>query len=603
MASEHHPPPQSRVRSLYAVDGSFTDRLPPQDIEAEQAVLGGMLLSADAIGEVVNVLDPSDYYRPAHESIHRAICDLHHAGQPVDPIILSAELSTRGDLTRIGGASYLHSLVDAVPTAANAEYYAEIVRGKARLRRLVEHGTRLVEWASAPGADPEEVGAVAVTHVRELAAPEHSTLLSSPAEESPTGTVPNPLYDPAPDLRRPHRPGPTPHPAVFCGWLGETVRELDPTTEADPVAVLVNLMSAAGAIIGRRPHLWIGNDRHPALLWALTVGATSAGRKGSATSTAKRPLATAFPDFFGPDHTPRGLNSGEGLIEYVKDDNSDGASPASLDKRLWVVESEYAVTMSRGRREGSSLPGVLRQAWDGEDLGSMVRNSMKATNPHIAILGHITPDEFRAKMQDSEMAGGTYNRFLPIFCHRNLILPESRGADPQLIDNLAHAWRTVLNDAAKVDEVKISAAARALYRDEIYPALTEDTASGALAEFTARAAPYALRAAMIYALCDQGDTIQEDHMRAAWHLINYAHATAAHLVGSGSGDPKLDKLAAAVRKAGAEGLTGNDIHRLFKNDRKAERERLMAALLEQPGYTRRQRATRGRPTTVLAYAV
>jgi hypothetical protein len=600
MTAEHHPPPGTRARNLYAVDGTSIDRVPPQDLEAEQAVLGGMILSADAIADVVNVLDPGDYYRPAHETVHRAICDLHHAGQPVDPIILTAELSKRSELGRVGGPSYIHTLVHAVPIAANAEYYAEIVRAKARLRRLIEHGTRLVQLASAPGADPEDIGAVAVTQVTELAAPERSAL-DGPTADDRTGTMPNPLYDPHPGARRPQRPGPTPHPAVFCGWLGETVRELDPTTEADPVAVLVNLMSAAGAIIGRRPHLWIGNDRHPALLWSLTIGATSAGRKGSATSTAKRPLATAFPEFFGPDHTPRGLNSGEGLIEYVKDDNGDNASPASLDKRLWVVESEYAVTMSRGRREGSSLPGVLRQAWDGEDLGSMVRDSMKATNPHIAILGHITPDEFRAKMQDSEMAGGTYNRFLPIFCHRNLILPESRGADPQLIDNVAHAWRTVLNDAAKVDEVEISAEARALYRDEIYPALTEDSAGGALAEFTARAAPYALRAAMVYALCDHGDTIQEEHMRAAWHLINYARATAAHLVGSGSGDPKLDKLAAAVRKAGPEGLTGNDIHRLFKNDRKAERERLMAALLEQAGYTRRQRATRGRPTTVLAY--
>ncbi len=600
MTSEHHPPPPTRVRNLYAVDGASIDRLPPQDLEAEQAVLGGMILSADAIGDVVNVLDPGDYYRPAHETVHRVICELHHAGQPVDAIILTAELSKRGELGRVGGAAYIHTLVDAVPTAANAEYYAEIVREKARLRRLIEYGTRLVQMASAPEADPEEVGAVAVAQVTELAAPERSAL-DSPTADDRSGTVPNPLYDPHPGVRRPQRLGPTPHPAVFCGWLGETVRELDPTTEADPIAVLVNLMSGAGAMIGRRPHLWIGNDRHPALIWALTVGATSAGRKGSATSTAKRPLATAFPEFFSPEHTPRGLNSGEGLIEYVKDDDSDNASPASLDKRLWVVESEYAVTMSRGRREGSSLPGVLRQAWDGEDLGSMVRDSMKATNPHIAILGHITPDEFRAKMQDSEMAGGTYNRFLPIFCHRNLILPESRGADPQLIDNLAHAWRTVLNDAAKVGEVQISAEARALYREEIYPALTEDAAGGALAEFTARAAPYALRAAMVYALCDHGDTIQEEHMRAAWHLVNYARATAAHLVGSRSGDPKLDKLAAAVRKAGPEGLTGNDIHRLFKNDRKAERERLMAALLEQPGYTRRQRATRGRPATVLAY--
>nr|WP_269859528.1 DUF3987 domain-containing protein [Streptomyces sp. RPT161] len=201
------------------------------------------------------------------------------------------------------------------------------------------------------------------------------------------------------------------------------------------------------------------------------------------------------------------------------------------------MESEYAVTMSRGRREGSSLPGVLRQAWDGEDLGSMVRDSMKATSPHIAIPGHITPDEFRAKMQDSEMAGGTYTRFLPIFCHRNLILPESRGADAQLIDNLAHGWRTVLNDAAMVDQVQLSPHARALYRDEIYPELTDDASQGAIAEFAARAAPYVQRVAMVYALCDHTDSIAEPHMRAAYRLIQYARATAIHLLGATGGDP------------------------------------------------------------------
>ncbi|WFB08621.1 DUF3987 domain-containing protein [Streptomyces sp. LX-29] len=598
MTAEAMPPHGGLVRHHYGGPEPRADWLPPQDLDAEQSVLGAMLLSAAAIDEVVEVMDPADHYRPAHETIHRAIREMHDGAQPVDPVTLAHHLDERGDLSRIGGASYLHTLVQAVPTVANAGYYAEIVRDKAERRRLIETGHRLASLAADPGMGTEDVRAAVLAEARELEA-------RPAAAEDPTADKPappsNPLYDPLPGLRRPHRPGPTPHPDVFCGWIGETVAQLDATTEADPIAVLVNLLSAAGAVIGRGPHLMVGNDRHPCLIWALTIGPTSSGRKGSATSTARRVLAEALPDFFGPDHTPRGLNSGEGLIEYVKDDQGETAKPASLDKRLWVVESEYAVTMARGRREGSSLPGVLRQAWDGDSLGSMVRESLKATDPHIAILGHITPEEFRAKMQGSEMAGGTYNRFLPIFCHRNLVLPGARGASPELVANLAAGWRTVLADAARVEEVGFSPDAWALYCDEVYPALSDDSAGGVIAQFTARAAPYVQRVAMVYALCDHTDTIAEQHMRAAWHLLNYARASALHLLGDVSGDPKVDKLAAAVRAAGADGLTADQVRKLFKNTLKAERDRLIAALLDLPGYIRTQRPSGGRPATVLAY--
>ncbi|MFE6689711.1 DnaB-like helicase N-terminal domain-containing protein [Streptomyces sp. NPDC057743] len=577
--------------------GDDFSRTPPHDLGAEQAVVGAMMLSTDAIADVSEAMDPGDHYRLAHETIHRAILDLHDAGQPADPITLAHHLGQRGELQRIGGASYLHSLVQAVPTVANAEYYAEIVHETADRRRLIEAGTRLVQAASTRDTDTATLRTAVLEQITQLVAAPTET----ETDTAPTGP-PNPLYDPHPGLVRPRRPGPTPHPDVFCGWVGETVRELDPTTEADPVAVLVNLLSAAGSVIGRRPHLMVGNDRHPCLIWALTIGPTASGRKGSATSTARRVLAEAVPDFFGPEHTPRGLNSGEGLIEYVKDDDSDAPAPASLDKRLWVLESEYAVTMSRGRREGSSLPGVLRQAWDGDSLGSMVRDSLKATDPHIAILGHITPEEFCAKMQDSEMAGGTYNRFLPIFCHRNLILPGSRGASAELVANLAAGWRTVLTDAARVETVKFSKGAWDLYCQQVYPALSDDSAGGVVAQFTARAAPYVQRVAMVYALCDHTDTIAEQHMRAAWHLLNYSRASAVHLLGNISGDPKVNKLADAVRAAGPDGLAADQIRRLFKNTTRPERDRLTAELLDQPGYVRTQRPGKGRPATVITYA-
>ncbi|MEV6209149.1 replicative DNA helicase [Kitasatospora sp. NPDC051914] len=125
------------------VGEAVLERVPPQDLDAEQSVLGGMLLSKDAIGDVVEVLQPADYYRPAHETIHQAILALYAKDEPADPITVAGELTRRGDLERAGGPGYLHTLVNSVPTAANAEYYAAIVHERAVLRRLVEAGTRI----------------------------------------------------------------------------------------------------------------------------------------------------------------------------------------------------------------------------------------------------------------------------------------------------------------------------------------------------------------------------------------------------------------------------------------------------------------------------
>jgi replicative DNA helicase len=139
--------------------GQPFDRQPPQDIPAEQSVLGGMLLSKDAIADVVEVLRPGDFYRPAHQALFNCVLDLYGRGEPADPVTVSAELERRGELLRVGGAPYLHTLISIVPTAANAGYYAEIVAGKAVLRRLVEAGTRIVQlgYHGSDGAPVDEV--------------------------------------------------------------------------------------------------------------------------------------------------------------------------------------------------------------------------------------------------------------------------------------------------------------------------------------------------------------------------------------------------------------------------------------------------------------
>jgi len=133
-------------------------RTPPQDVAAEQSVLGGMLLSKDAIADVVEVVRGVDFYRPAHEIVYEAIIDLYGRGEPADAVTVAAELTKRGELGRIGGAAYLHTLLSSVPTAANAGYYARIVHERAVLRRLVTAGTRIVQLGYATdGGDVDDL--------------------------------------------------------------------------------------------------------------------------------------------------------------------------------------------------------------------------------------------------------------------------------------------------------------------------------------------------------------------------------------------------------------------------------------------------------------
>ncbi|WP_031468034.1 replicative DNA helicase [Sciscionella sediminilitoris] len=135
------------------------EKQPPQDLAAEQSVLGGMLLSKDAIADVVELLTPGDFYRPAHEAVYDCILDLYSRGEPADAITVAAELERRSELSRVGGAPYLHTLIATVPTAANAGYYAQLVAEKSTLRRLVEAGTRIVQlgYGGGDGAEVDDI--------------------------------------------------------------------------------------------------------------------------------------------------------------------------------------------------------------------------------------------------------------------------------------------------------------------------------------------------------------------------------------------------------------------------------------------------------------
>lgn len=148
---------------------SIFDRVPPHDVDAEMAVLGGMLMSKDAIGEVSQELETSDFYLPQHQTIYDAIITLFSASQPVDSVLVANELLKNGNLEKVGGADYLHSLVASVPTAANATYYADIVHQNAILRNVITAGTKIAQMGySADGAVAEDIVNLAQSEVYEM---------------------------------------------------------------------------------------------------------------------------------------------------------------------------------------------------------------------------------------------------------------------------------------------------------------------------------------------------------------------------------------------------------------------------------------------------
>ncbi len=403
----------------------------------------------------------------------------------------------------------------------------------------------------------------------------------------------------------PTRRGPALDQAAYVGFTGHYVQALEQTTEADPAAILATTLSLFGAYVGPGPHVQIGDDRHPMLLNVLVIGHTSTARKGTSYGVVRRVFKQADPIFMA-ENVVSGLSSGEGLVHAVRDpderddDDKRPRDPGVSDKRLYVIETEFAVTMGRGKREGNSLPGVLRQAWDGSDLRVLTKSPVKATGPHIAITAHVTPKEFRTRVLDSEMAGGTYNRFLPVWSERARLLPEGGGADENTVGDLAVRLRRAASAARQRGRMELDNSARQLWIDEVYPALNPHSGEdGPVIQFTARATAQCMRVAMGYALLDSSPVITTAHLTAAHAVVAYAEGTARHIFGDSTGSSRLDQLLAAIRDAGSRGLTRTEISRKFSGHIPGpELDNLLEHVAAHPDFAEEVRRTGGRPVSV-----
>jgi len=388
---------------------------------------------------------------------------------------------------------------------------------------------------------------------------------------------------------------------MFRGILGEIAAAADPGTEADKVGVFGSLLSEVSALAGHNPHVPIGNTRHPLLIWTLLIGRTATGRKGEATGTASRVVREANPEVYGIEES--GLSSGEGLVERIRDPDDEEDQGGTMDKRLLVVETEMATVMAACGREGSKLPGILRQAWDGDRLSLLNRKRIVASQSHIAIIGHITPREFRAKLRDSDMAGGTWNRYLPLYVERRKLLPLPAGLDAAELTALSKSLGAAIERARRCTAVTLDRDAAELWQSQLYREFTEFDEDTSAADFVQRAAPYCRRIAALFAALDgRGQAATED-LAAAAHLIRYSIASARYVLDPAPRDVSLDKLRRAVDEAGMAGLTRDDAVKLFSGHvSKSEMDDLIGRLTSDGSYAAQSIPTGGRPKTVLRAA-
>src|SRR5215217_6935702 len=414
--------------------------------------------------------------------------------------------------------------------------------------------------------------------------------------------------DGRPDVYSSYVPEQAPWPVLkeeaLHGLPGEIVRAVEPHTESDPVAVLVNVLAAFGNAIGRGAYMRVGADAHNLRIDAALGGRSSKARKGTSWGYVRELMASVDPPWVY-DRVQDGLSSGEGLIHAVRDPvlkenkktgETETQDEGAKDKRLLVVAQELASVLKVMNREGNTLSPVIRQAWDGNTLQIMTKNSpSKSTGSHISIVGHITREELLRHLNQTETANGFANRFLWLMVKRSRGLPF--GGEWHLVDKepLIERLRSVLEFGRRPVEIGWSEPAKEMWR-AVYGTLSEERA-GLLAAVTGRAEAQTMRLAALYAVMGRSSLIQVQHLEAALALWQYAEESARYIFGDATGDPEADQILDALRVAGKSGMSRTEIRGLFGRNKKADRiSRALALLLKSGRVRREQKETGGRPS-------
>lgn len=318
---------------------------------------------------------------------------------------------------------------------------------------------------------------------------------------------------------------------AWHGIAGEIMTALESETEADIVGVLLSFLCAFGNAVGNRPHVKVGPTSHGTNLNVALVGDTASG-KGQAWDNTRR--LTSSIDDWCETCISYGLASGEGLVERVSDSEVESNVIAvPIVKRLLCLETEFARPITAMRRDGNTLSPMLRSAWDAQKLEIMTRgkSKLRASNAHISVLAHITPEELKRLLDNSiEIFNGFGNRFLWTLVHSTKSLPH--GGNSNVLTEFAERLKVIAERVQSIGEVKRSSEADRIW-ETAYAGLKESK-PGAFGRIVERGRPQVVRLSLIYALLDCSDVIKAEHLKAALAVWRYCEESALALFSDGS---------------------------------------------------------------------
>jgi len=408
-------------------------------------------------------------------------------------------------------------------------------------------------------------------------------------------------------------PWPVMAPEAFYGLAGKFVGLVEPHTESAPAALLLQFLTGFGNLIGRGAYAKVEADTHYCNLYGVAVGETSKGRKGTSWGQVKAPLTAV--DQSWQARVKSGLSSGEGLIIQVRDPiikevarrikgqtvyEDEVVDSGEQDKRLLVVESEFANVLRQIERQGNVLSAVCRDAWDSGDLATLTKNSpTRASGAHISLIGHITEGELKRYLTRTEAANGFGNRILWFCVRRSKVLPEGGRIHEVDFAPFLKRLREAVTFATSAGKVSRDPEARTLWA-QVYPELSEGK-PGMVGALTSRAEAQVLRLSMIFALLDGEVFVRPQHLLPALAVWDYCEASVRYIFGQTLGDPVADTILEAL-KAAPDGLTRTEVSHLFGRHETAHRIQQAIGELLQRGFIAIETiATGGRPTEKIRY--
>lgn len=544
---------------------------PAQGVPEENVLSANTTLEKEVLAHVIaNKIIPAELTRDSfqindHKKIFDSIDSLLAKGESVDWFTIHAAMGSPAALGDNEGFAYLVGLGEIGIPGLNIDAHVRLLNDLALKVRVVavadfiDKGIRL-------GIRPTvEIITDAATKFRELA-----DNVTPTREVAPTiAQWPSPIGDTA-----------------LIGIAGDVVRLVEPCSEADPAALLLQFLVGFGNLIGRYAHYRVESDDHHTAEYVVIVGESSKARKGTSWGRIQYVLSLADKEWVA-NCLVSGVGSGEALIDEV--------AAQDHGRRRLIIEGEFARVLNVLQRDGSTMSPILRATWDSgaAAIHTRTQKHVKVTDGHLSLIAHITIDEIRKKLADVELSNGLVNRALFVLAKRSKELPF--GAELPDCSSLQRRLVDAVRFGSQARRFNFDADASELWRER-YSALSR-AQPGLLGSICGRAEAHTIRIAIIFAVLDCSPIIQRRHLLAALEVWRYAQESAAFIWGDSLGDPVADGILAALR-AEPDGLSRLDLMNLFHRHKNAkELDRAIATLMGRSLIRSESSETNGRPVT------